>query len=169
MSSLFTFVKKREQSQNKIDASNDASTSFSFSSRLLFFSDCYCFDWHNEWECFVDFKKPLCRGNIQLGFIRFWTEPQPLFFVNIPSIILRPDKYNRLTYQRQQILKYLSSICKTLCHDESTVIINWHEQNGTVFSVLLSVVYFKQQRGTLDAICWSKMPFNILYTNRRIR
>ena len=32
--------------------------------------------------------------NIQLGYIRFWREPQPLFFVNIPSVILRPDKYN---------------------------------------------------------------------------
>ena len=32
-----------------------------------------------------------------LGFIRFWREPQPLFFVNVPSIILRPDKYNNMT------------------------------------------------------------------------
>ena len=32
----------------------------------------------------------------RLGFIRFWRKPQPMFFVNIPSIILRPDKYNTI-------------------------------------------------------------------------
>ena len=36
-------------------------------------------------------------NDIQLGFIRFWRDPQPLLFVNIPSIILRPDKYNNQT------------------------------------------------------------------------
>ena len=34
---------------HKIDDSNDASTSFS--SCLLFFSDYYYSDWHDEWEC----------------------------------------------------------------------------------------------------------------------
>ena len=35
----------------KIDASNDASTSFSVFSCLFFFSDCYCSDCCDEWEC----------------------------------------------------------------------------------------------------------------------
>ena len=52
---------------HKIDASNDASTSFSFSSRLLFFSDCYCSDWSNEWKCSL-FLLP------QRYFLLIWME-----------------------------------------------------------------------------------------------
>ena len=35
---------------HKIDASNDASPSFSFCSCLLFFSDCYCSDWWTKYR-----------------------------------------------------------------------------------------------------------------------
>ena len=52
----------------------------------------YMNDWIKMLDVRIQRKSP--PHNNQLGFIRFLREPQPLFFVNIPSIILRPDKYN---------------------------------------------------------------------------
>ena len=50
----------------------------------------------NDWIMMLDVRiqRKSPPHIIQLGFIRFWSEPQTLFFVNIPSIILRPDKYS---------------------------------------------------------------------------
>ena len=54
----------------------------------------YVNDWIKMLDVRIQRKSP--PHNIQFGFIRFWREPQLLFFVNIPSIILRPDKYKKL-------------------------------------------------------------------------
>ena len=61
-------------------------------------------DWIKMLDVRIQRKSP--PHNIQLGFIRFWREPQPLFFVNTPSILLRPDKY----YIKFKFLSYLITI-----------------------------------------------------------
>ena len=54
-------------------------------------------DWTKMLDVRIQNKSPPI---IQFGFIRFSKEPQLLFFVNIPSIILRPDKYNKMFKNR---------------------------------------------------------------------
>ena len=45
----------------------------------------------------------------QFGIFRFWREPQPLFFVDIPSIISRPDEYNTKANKDIQIKNKFSN------------------------------------------------------------
>ena len=70
-------------------------------------------DWIKMLDVRIQNKSPPI---IQLGFIRFWREPQPLFFVNIPSIILRPDKYNSLV-TKEITLFFLGGIKRVTCVD----------------------------------------------------
>ena len=72
----------------------------------------YMSDWIKMLDVRIQRKSP--PHNNQLGFLRFWREPQPLVFVNIPSIILRPDKYNTIIDLIKNFA--LSKIGKHKCH-----------------------------------------------------
>ena len=87
----------------------------------------------------------------RLCFIRFWSEPQPLFFVNIPSIILRPNKYNKISIRVIYISATNILACWKMKRSRPTLnflmyflCLNWKQANGD-YSFCHSNVTFSVQ------------------------
>ena len=90
----------------------DASSSFSFSSCLLFFSDCYYSDCCDEWECSLffcsDFREEIC---VDLNWKRFLAaarfEPSNL---RSNTWKIRPQYHNVLLWS-SIFINYFISFC----------------------------------------------------------
>ena len=107
----------------------------------------------------------------RLGFIRFWREPQPLFFVNIPSIILRPDKYNKWSIFQSRVTHmnyfYFEDLCK---NDICLLLHTWILSNTAInqsdhdFQPLAYTSFFYHPQLVLSWCCLAVLDCTLLHS-----